>query len=403
MNAAVNTSPAPVPRVLLAALRLTDGPTRRRSGNYWHVVHLVGALAQERGVDLTVLTDEDSHDAISSMLPAERIVRLLVGGDVLRRDLATLAAVRRLRPDVFHKPTGALPTVPLRCGTIAGIADLNFATLPTRLDKRIYKELTHRWTSRMADHIVCVSDYTKRRVISYLGTPDDRVSVIHHGTNELTGPDDGVARRVCRESGSYWLAFAHHAHKNVETLLHVAERRRQRGAEPLRLCVIGEGEYVAGTLQPMAVRLGVQATFVGRVSPGSLRELYRQSRGLLFSSRYEGFGLPVLEAMANDCPVICSDICSLPEIAGDAAILVPPQNVDAWCNAIGALEQRRVELIARGRARVQQFTWVKAAAETVTLYQKVSTRASARGRDADAGYEAAAAGRSREASRESTS
>jgi glycosyltransferase involved in cell wall biosynthesis len=367
-----------MPKVLLAALRLTDGPTRRRSGNFWHVVHLVGALAREESVDLRVLADEDSHDEIAAVLPPERIVRVQVGGDVVRRDLATLAAVRRLRPDVFHKPAGALPTVPLPCRTIAGIADLNFATLPTRLDKRIYKELTHRWTSRVADHVVCVSDYTKRRVIDYLGTPADRVSVIHHGTNELTGHDDGVAEQVRRDGGSYWLAFAHHAHKNVETLLRVAERRQQKGAEPLRLAVVGEGEYVTGVLQPMAARLGVQVTFVGKVSSGSLRALYRQSAGLLFPSRYEGFGLPLLEAMANDCPVICSDICSLPEIAGDAAILVPPQDIAAWVSALDALERRRDELIARGRMRVQHFTWAKAAAETVALYEKVSAPASSR-------------------------
>ena len=157
LKSAIPTS-RPRPRVLLSAVRLTDGEPGRRSGNYYHLLALVTALAIREDIDLTLMTDEDSHPDLRDLLPATKIVRTSLRGNVIRRDFAIASAVHRLKPQIFHKPTGALPTIPLGCQTIAGIADLNFVSLPTRADKRIYKELTHRWTSRAADHIVCVSE-----------------------------------------------------------------------------------------------------------------------------------------------------------------------------------------------------------------------------------------------------
>jgi glycosyltransferase involved in cell wall biosynthesis len=355
--------------VLVSAVRLID-PSGGGSGNFYLALHLCAALAQRDDIDLTVLTDEGSHGAIAGVVPERMILRASLKGNVLRRDLAVASAVYRLRPDIYHKPTGALPTVPLPCRTIACIGDLNFASLPTRLDKRLYKEATHRWTSRMADHIVCISEFTRRQVLSHLGADPARVSVIHLGSNELTGEDDGAARQF-EGGGRFWVAFGHHPHKNVETLLHLVAAARRRQAEPIRLVVIGEGAYVSGSLMPLASGLGVADAvhFAGRVSTGALRGLYRRSEGLLFPSRFEGFGLPVLEAMANDCPVICSDICALPEIAGDAALRTAPTDVAAMLDAVQRLRgPLRAEMIRRGRVRAAQFSWEKASAQTVALY-----------------------------------
>jgi glycosyltransferase involved in cell wall biosynthesis len=369
------------PRVLISALRLDDRDPGRRSGNFYHALYLVKALARHNDIDLTLLADEDSYDDFRALLPPAKIIRTSLRGNVIRRDLATAAAVYRLRPDIYHKPTGALPTVPLPCRTIATIADLNFMTLPTRADRRIYKELTHRWTSRMADRIVCVSDYTRKMVLSYLHPDPERLSVIHLGANELAGPDDGMARQIHQETGSYWLAFGHHPHKNVETLLTALATNERCGGQSIRLVVVGDGAYVTQTLRPMAVGLGVSdlVRFVGRVPTGSLRALLQRSEGLLFPSLYEGFGLPLLEAMANDCPVVSSNVCSLPEVAGDAAILTDPTDVQAILAGVSRLRTSpRDAVIRRGRARARQFTWENTAAATAAIYHEMFNHAAAR-------------------------
>lgn len=366
------------PRVLLSALRLGDGAPDRRTGNFYHVFYLVQALARRHDVDLTVLADESSYDAMAELLPAGRLHRASVRGNVVGRDLAIASTVYRLRPDVYHKPTGALPTLPLPCPTIAGIADLNFVALPTRPDKRLYKELTHRWTSRRATHIVCVSEYTRQEVLSYLNPDPARVSVIPHGTNELAGGDDGMAARMELDLGRYWLAFAHHAHKNVETLLQAAAYRAFAGTGELPLVIVGDGPYVDDVLRPMveALNLGATVRFPGRVTSGTLRGLYQRASGLLFPSQYEGFGLPVLEAMALGCPVVCSNVCSLPEVAGDAAALMAPTDIRALLDAVRRLESgARHDQIRRGRLRAASFTWERAADATAQLYRSVGQQA----------------------------
>jgi glycosyltransferase involved in cell wall biosynthesis len=205
--------------------------------------------------------------------------------------------------------------------------------------------------------------------------------VIHHGANDLTGADEGLAAHLRDQHGPFWLAFAHHPHKNVETLLTAVALNRARQGPPIRLAVVGDGSYVTDTLRPMAAQLGVEdaVSLLGRVSSGNLLGLYRHGEGLLFPSRYEGFGLPVLEAMANECPVICSDICSLPEVAGDAAILTGPDDADAILGAISRLRgPDRDRLIEKGRARARHFTWERAAAATATLYHAVLAPAARR-------------------------
>jgi alpha-1,3-rhamnosyl/mannosyltransferase len=114
--------------------------------------------------------------------------------------------------------------------------------------------------------------------------------------------------------------------------------------------------------------------FVGRISDASLAGLYGRALGLLFLSRYEGFGLPLIEAMGCGCPVIASNVCSLPEVAGDAAPLFDPDDVPGIARAMDALAGEpghRDELVARSRRRAEQFTWERAAAETVKVYQSL--------------------------------
>ncbi len=357
------------PRVLIHALRLGEGPTGHRGGNYSHVMNLVRALAEPGALRLKVICDEVSRPELATFLKPEQLVEVrLGGGGVLRADWAVVRAIAAVQPQVYHRPTGQLPFFRVGCPAVATIADLNFRVLPMPPGKRWYKEASYRRTVRRADFITCISQYTRQELMRFHPVDPARVSVIHHGATALPAADDTA---VARMGGAYWLTFGHQAHKNVETCLLALARRPPEE----RLAVVGWCPHVEHVLQPMAAQLGLaqRVVFLGRVSDAALHGLYRRALGLLFLSRYEGFGLPVLEAMAAGCAVVSSNVCSLPEVVGNAAIMVAPGDLEGVLAGMARIVGDEGEIWrAQGRRRAAEFTWSEAGRRTLAVYAEVS-------------------------------
>ncbi len=163
--------------------------------------------------------------------------------------------------------------------------------------------------------------------------------------------------------------------KNIEVVVSAFERLVARGAD-LKLVVAGGAGW--GERQTAErVRLSPardRVVLAGHVTDAQLLALYRSALCFVFPSRYEGFGLPVLEAMATGTPVVCSDRTSLPEVAGDAAMLVSPDDVDGLERSIGRLAstpQARAEMIELGLTQAARFTWERCAEQTVAVYRTV--------------------------------
>jgi glycosyltransferase involved in cell wall biosynthesis len=356
------------PVVLLNGIKLHEGVTRAPTGNFQHALHLAAALVESDQFQIRVLTDIDSHAPFEARITSDHLVRTgFAGGSVLGADRVVIDAIRRLRPAIYHRPTGQLPFFLPAVKAVATIADLNFTVLPTKWVKRIYKELSYRWTVRRADWLTCVSTFTRGDVIRRLGADPGRTSVILHGTIEMPNPDYGLADSL---KAPFWLTFGHQAHKNVETCIHALASL----PATTKMVVVGSGKYIDNQLRPTASALGLQERilFAGRVSAEQLSGLYRRALGLVFLSRYEGFGLPILEAMQVGCPVICSNCCSLPEVAGDAAVILPPEGGPELVAALRMVqtdERKREELSARGIKRASQFSWQRAAEETCSVYR----------------------------------
>ncbi len=356
--------------VLLHALKLDEGPDHHLAGNFRHTEHLVAALSKREELKLTVLCDEYTREPLARHLaPGQLCFRPLHGGHVFAADRAVARAIAELRPDIYHRPSGQLPFVFPKIRAVATIADLNFTVLPMLLVRRLYKELSYRWTVRRADWITCISQFTSDDVVRRLGADPGKLTVIHHGTNELPEPDWSLAE-TC--GPKYWLTFGHQRHKNVEACLQALAKRP--GHEVL--VIVGTSPYIEDTLKPMARTGGYfnRVKFVGKVSSPALHGLYRRALGLLFVSKYEGFGLPLLEAMQADCPVVCSNVCSIPEVVGDAAILLAPHDVSGIVTAMASLvgdSGRRDALVARGRTQAARFSWTRAADETCVGYRSL--------------------------------
>jgi len=364
-------------RVLMSALRLAEGPSHHLGGNYFHAQHLAAAIQKTNMVELSLLADEYTFGPLRKVLRDSQLIYTpLNDGGVIAADRAVSCAVRKHRPDIYHRTNGQLPFALLPCYTVATIADINFNYLPTPPLKRLYKELSFRWTAWQADRITCVSEFARNEVLRYLHADANRLTVIHHGTNKLPPADSKLCDSIPKP---YWLTFGHQAHKNVEVCLAAIARKEaasHRGDSCL--VVVGQSQHISEQLKPMAARFGIadKVHFVGRVDDAALHGLYLGALGLLFISRYEGFGLPVLEAMTCGCPVICSNVCSLPEVAGDAAILVDPDDIPGISEAMRMLQHDpaiRNSLMTAGKKRAASFTWSKAAKQTVAVYQSLFT------------------------------
>jgi glycosyltransferase involved in cell wall biosynthesis len=216
-----------------------------------------------------------------------------------------------------------------------------------------------------ADLIIAVSAFTKRQVVELLGVEESRVRVVHHGTRQLDYPD--VPReKIVLSVGAI------QKRKNIASLVEAFETLDPEW----KLVLAGSAGYGADEIMTRIERSPARAriSVTGYVSPQQLAAEYRRASVFAFPSLDEGFGMPILEAMAAGTPVIASTSSALPEVAGDAAVLVVPKDTEALGAALHDLignEELRRDLARRGIDRTRSFTWAKAVRETWQVYQEL--------------------------------
>lgn len=226
--------------------------------------------------------------------------------------------------------------------------------------------------AQRADHIICISENTQKDLIELLDVDVAKTSVIHLGF--ALPRQDAVAQAIDLPSRPFLLYVGlRPEYKNFERLA------RAYAASPslkkdYDLVCFGGGAFTFEETR-LFRQLGISDQAVRHVAgdDGALTACYRAAAAFIYPSLYEGFGLPPLEAMSFDCPVVCSNVTSIPEVVGDAAELFDPYDVDAIRDAIERVAgepARRAQLIALGRARVQLFSWEKCARETLEAYSQ---------------------------------
>ena len=217
-----------------------------------------------------------------------------------------------------------------------------------------------------ADLLIAVSGFTRRQVVDLLGVEASRVRVVHHGIRRLDLP-------ALEREDVILSVGAIQARKNIVRLVEAFET----GAPGWRLVLAGSDGFGAAEIHDRIARSPARDRILtpGYVSPTELAAWYSRARIFAFPSLDEGFGMPVLEAMGAGVPVLTSCCSALPEVAGDAALLVEPEDTAAIAGALRRLTSDpglRDGLARRGRERAASFTWEKAVAETWEVYREVS-------------------------------
>lgn len=215
--------------------------------------------------------------------------------------------------------------------------------------------------ARRARHIITPSRFSKEEVVSELGVPPERVSVVPNGVDERFGPharNPAIRQRFGLDRPYVLVVGTRIARKNLGILELAAERLRKLGVE---LVSAGSGRHYMRTGQLPPIRA------LGYVDDRELPALYAEAAAFVLPSLYEGFGIPVLEAMASGTPVVCSNLSALPETCGDAALLVDPTSAEELADGLVRVisdDDLRARLVRRGLERAREFTWERAARMT---------------------------------------
>jgi glycosyltransferase involved in cell wall biosynthesis len=365
---------------------------RRQSGVGGYTQRLIGALATIDRVNRYTCLVEARGPGLAVQRPnvAEWPTRVSFE-DHLLGDLWLLAylplRLRARRAHVYHGPAVFLPHVKLGFRTVVTIHDLVSFLFPETVPRKysLYMRLMTRLAVHSADRIIAVSRATKDDLERTLGVAPDRIAVIHEAVGpEFAGPHPpaAVAAAVARYGlrPPYVLFVGNlEPRKNLSRLIEAfAELRRRApaGNHRLQLALVGTRAWLHGGIERAveAHGLGDDVVLTGYVPREDLPCLYAGAACFAFPSLYEGFGLPVLEAMAAGAPVVASRAGSVPEVAGDAALLVDARVPGELADALEAVltdAVLRERLIARGRLRAGAFRWETVARRTLAVYEAV--------------------------------
>jgi len=246
---------------------------------------------------------------------------------------------------------------------------------------------------RRADHLIAISEFTRQTVLERYAIAPERIDTVHPAADPVFSPDtrlgldrSRILRKYSLSEGEFLFFPANTwAHKNHQGLLEtLALLRDAYHLTPPLVCTGTAKEAQPAIAQTIRrLRLEAQVRFLGYCPLEDLPLLYEGAAALVFPSFFEGFGIPLLEAMSRDCPIVCSNATSLPEIAGDAALLVDPRAPREFAAAISRLltdPVLRRTLIARGRQQVKKFSWRRFTVDTVRLVHRVAEMSRGQGR-----------------------
>ena len=363
-----------------------DARKLRDFGIGTYVRNLLRQLArQEDAHHYVVLCREQDCDWIDDLGSRFRAVIETAGNYSVAEQFAIPIDLRRESAELFHAPHYVLPPL-TPCRSVVTIHDCIHLRFPQYLPSRLayaYARSSLWVATHRSNRVLTVSEASKRDILRYFRIPEQKIDVIYNAIDERLGetPSPEEIERV-RERYQLNAPFVLYAgnikpHKNLERLIEAFHTLRQ---DPdlghVKLLIIGDEISKYATLRRAVHRykLHKYVRFFGFVSDTTLAVLYRLARVFVFPSLYEGFGFPPLEAMASGTPVITSNVSSLPEVVGDAALLIDPLDPNEIAQAMRRVlmdSDLRDDLRQRGLRRVKEFSWERSVRRVREIYGEV--------------------------------
>jgi len=280
--------------------------------------------------------------------------------------------------DLFHTSDWLEP--PAKCPKVTTIHDLTVFKYPeafapkgghnilTNVEKKL------QWVKKESAAVIAVSNSTKRDIIEFLKIPEEKIKVIYEAASEkfqrTTEDKSTQVKKKYKIEGEYLLSVSTlEPRKNLKRIIESFKilRQKERG-----LVLVLVGKYGWGNEKMSNVKCQMSnVKILGYIEKEDLAGLYSGAKAFIYPSLYEGFGLPILEAMSCGCPVVTSNVSSMPEVAGEAAVLINPLSVESITEGIKIALKNRRDLIKKGYDQVKKFSWEKCAQETLKVYEEV--------------------------------
>jgi glycosyltransferase involved in cell wall biosynthesis len=334
--------------------------------------------------DYVILCREEDRETLSTLGENFRPVVQTAANYSVSEQVRVPLALAREGVTLFHAPHYVLPPL-VHCKSVVTIHDCIHLMFPQYLPNRLaytYARTAISLAARRATRILTVSESSKRDILRFVDTEPEKIDVIYNAYDDRFAVDPGeedvvrVRERFQLESEFVLYAGNVKPHKNLERLIEAFHLVRNRGLDHLKLVMIGDeiSKYTALRRAVHHHQLHKYVRFLGYLPETTLAVMYRLAGVFVFPSLYEGFGLPPLEAMASGTPVVTSNVSSLPEVAGDAAILVDPYDPRAIADGIYRVltdEHLRRDLRRKGVARAGMFSWEQSVRRVRAIYDEV--------------------------------
>ncbi|MDY7096057.1 MAG: glycosyltransferase family 1 protein [Acidobacteriota bacterium] len=297
---------------------------------------------------------------------------------IVQRLQPLLLAIHRNR--VVFAPNFFAPRRFLFCrgALVATIHDLAFREVPWTLREKTLEDLETRLDKTLdrAAHLITPSEAVRQEMVEEELAPPERVHAVLHGPGQLSAvepgtPPENTPRSFCLHVGTL------EPRKNLGTVLAAWRELRKRGVEVPALVLCGKRGWKAESLDA-ELEAGISEGWLlrfGYLANEELAALYHRARAVVFPTLYEGFGLPAVEAQQAGAPLVCSDLPVLREVAGDGALYAPPEDPQAWADALQGLFSNpdlAQNLATKGTANAQRFSWQRAAEETLKVWRQAA-------------------------------
>lgn len=289
--------------------------------------------------------------------------------------LVTKYCPQKQKPDIVHETYYSFRKTAIgSCPTIVTVHDMIYELFPLQYPKNDFTSKQKKIAVDRATHVICDSEHTKKDLVNIFCTPEDKISVVYLGIDTVVGNSNKLPRESSTQKPYLLYVGNRGGYKNFNGFINgVAQSKRL--IKDFDIIAFGGGHFSADELLHFS-HLGFSENQIKHFSGNDsiLHALYQHAYAFIFPSFYEGFGMPPLEAMAHNCPIICSNSSSIPEVVGDAGEYFDPSSVDDISMTIENVvynNETREKLLSYGKKRILHFSWKKCAEKTLSVYQQI--------------------------------